>query len=548
MVPNLRTALDPVLDRIEALVVNDAHFRAQLRELGRVLLSLAEEPNLDESEPLVEAQVLPFAPPSPTTPVRDGVTASPPSAASLLDGRAIPPVNRPTPFPPNVPLSVLFPKSQDLSTALGQDPPSGPMHPPGPQVWGQRQIPDEELPIIEERCRLKAEGARWAATRRRRLKDGADFYAEIEPKDREIIGRAKALPDCFLWMCHRDGPMPPDLVLYDNLAGCFEAGSAAVAALRSVVEGDEGQEAFEHALDLVAEAQSAIRGAVAGMEGRPDGDQLKMFFWLRGTAASRQILIRRFMRGDDQADPAKWADLQERIKKFEATLQRSRDKDRLHKKLLGKIRYHSERIRNHPDTDRAADWQKIVEVVEELVADGVPPSNREIRDLLLVVLDCLPDSLETTKSFDLVLREVDRFLALRPISEDRVDEEKHSEEVLRAANLLRGRAVVLIGGDRRPRAEESLKSALGVSDLVWVGGRESTYVAFEPHVARPDVAVVLLAIRWSSHGFGEVKEYCEKYAKPLVRLPGGYNANQVAHNIVTQVGERLAAEGCMVPG
>jgi hypothetical protein len=62
------------------------------------------------------------------------------------------------------------------------------------------------------------------------------------------------------------------------------------------------------------------------------------------------------------------------------------------------------------------------------------------------------------------------------------------------------------------------------------------------------VAVVLLAIRWSSHGFGEVKEFCEKYSKPLVRLPGGYNANQVAHNIVTQVGERLAAEGCMVPG
>jgi hypothetical protein len=432
---------------------------------------------------------------------------------------------------------------------MSSDPSPPPGQAPGqPQVWGQRQVHDDELPIIVERCRLKAEGARWASTRRRRLKDGADFYTEIEPKDRDIIGRAKALPDCFLWMCHRDGPMPADVSLYDNLAGCFEAGAAAVSSLRSVIEGDEGEEAFEHALDLVAEAQSAIRGAVAAMEGRPDGDQLKMFFWLRATAATRQILIRRYMRGDDQADPSRWADLQERIKKFDATLQRSRDRDKRHKKLIGKIRYHAERIKTHPESDRTSDWGKIIEVVDELVVDGVPPSNREIRDLLMAVLDDLPETVETTKNFDLVLREIDRFLSLRSNSVDRVEEEKLSEEVIKAANLLRGRAVVLIGGDRRPRAEDSLKSALGVSDLIWVGGRESTYVAFEPHVARADVAVVLLAIRWSSHGFGEVKEFCEKYAKPLVRLPGGYNANQVAHNIVTQVGERLAAEGCMVPG
>ncbi len=547
MTPTLRSALQPVLDRLEALAVNDALFRSQLRELGHALLALVEDPGPGDAK--LEAQVLPAVASVPPAAAVDGVMVAPAPAAPALGNGDITPAPRATPFPSNVPISVLFPRSPELPPAMSEDPPPSPAQTPGsPQAWGQRQVSDDELPIIVERCRLKAEGARWAATRRHRLKEGADFYTEIEPKDRDIIGRAKSLPDCFLWMCHRDGPAPADVTLYDILEGCFEAGAAAVSSLRSVIEGDESEQSFEHALDLVAEAQSAIRGAVASMDGRPDGDQLKMFFWLRGTAATRQILIRRYMRGDDQADPSKWPDLAERIKKFEATLQRSRDRDKRHKKLIDKIRYHAKRVKDHPESDRTGDWERIIEVVDELVCDGVPPSNRDIRDLLLGVLDDLTEKVETTKNFDLVMREIDRFIALRPNSVDKISEEKPSEEVRKAANLLRGRAVVLIGGDRRPRAEESLKSALGVSDLIWVGGRESTYIAFEPHVARPDVAVVLLAIRWSSHGFGEVKEFCEKYAKPLVRLPGGYNANQVAHNIVTQVGDRLAAEGCMVPG
>jgi hypothetical protein len=62
---------------------------------------------------------------------------------------------------------------------------------------------------------------------------------------------------------------------------------------------------------------------------------------------------------------------------------------------------------------------------------------------------------------------------------------------------------------------------------------------FEPAVARPGVAVVLLAIRWASHSYGDVKDYCDKYGKPMVYLTGGYNPNQVAHQILAQVGDRL---------
>ena len=56
-------------------------------------------------------------------------------------------------------------------------------------------------------------------------------------------------------------------------------------------------------------------------------------------------------------------------------------------------------------------WLALINVVDEIVRDGVPPSNREIRELLLPVIDELPALDEIPSGFRLVLREIDRFLA-----------------------------------------------------------------------------------------------------------------------------------------
>ena len=36
-----------------------------------------------------------------------------------------------------------------------------------------------------------------------------------------------------------------------------------------------------------------------------------------------------------------------------------------------------------------------------------------------------------------------------------------------------------------------------------------------------------------------MKNFCDRYGKPLIRLPGGYNSNQVAAQIMAQASERL---------
>ena len=47
-------------------------------------------------------------------------------------------------------------------------------------------------------------------------------------------------------------------------------------------------------------------------------------------------------------------------------------------------------------------------------------------------------------------------------------------------------------------------------------------------------------IRWSSHSYGDLQKFCDKYKKPILRLPGGYNPNQIVHQILTQASGRLS--------
>ena len=55
----------------------------------------------------------------------------------------------------------------------------------------------------------------------------------------EQFARAKALPNCFLWMNYSSGPSPSDLSLYGDLAGCFETLADAVALVKQILDESE---------------------------------------------------------------------------------------------------------------------------------------------------------------------------------------------------------------------------------------------------------------------------------------------------------------------
>ncbi len=484
-----------MLARLASLVSQDAQLLAIMRGLAREFLTLTEPVPVVLEQPIPEAKAEPSA-----------VEAVVPS---------LPPV------PPAPPQHVALPSAPGIEI---------------PVSWFQRLMTaGTNLQLIEARCRLKAEGARWAATRQRSIRDGCSFFTEIEPKDREIINKAKAIEDCFLWMCHSSAPIAADLQLWDDVAGCFEAVAMAVGLLRQVIEkGEEYRGFLEKAIDLSAEAQSALRMAVDMVDGPPDGDQSKLFHWLRQMATEQQVYVQRYMRLDDPANPTEWNALQERISQLDAEIDQIRQRDKQRTSLLKKGQYHARLIREGKGT--SYDWSKVIESVDTLVNQGMPASNTDLRDMLVPIVDELPESSEAPLGFQRALREVDRYLATQSPSTPHLLREV-SEEVRKTASLYKGKTMVIIGGDRRPNAYEALKSAFGLKELLWVATREHESTdGFVPWVARPDVDAVLLAIRWSSHSYGDVKLLCDKFGKEFFRLPAGYNPNQVAHQILQQRG------------
>jgi hypothetical protein len=508
-------ALADVVERLTVFVQQDAEFRERLRVLAHSVLAL--------TEPSAEA-------------VGTGQPSAEPSTGGATSGQAVPPDPGaqemvPPAVRPEHRQAVVSPQRY-LAPPVSKPPV---MVPP---------VTDADLPLIEERLRMKAEGSRWAAARRHRMDERVDFQIEIEPYDREIIEKAKNLPDCFLWMNHPTGPVP-DLTQLDDLAGCFDAAADAVHLVRVVKdEHSDDRGMLEEALELLAEAQSALRAAVQGVGYTQDKDQQRVYRWLRDTCGQIQFFLQRYMRIEDTADPTAWSELSSRIERLDVQLDQARNRKRQYQSNLKRIRYHLKRAIENKAGTLQHDWEVILQTVDQMVQGGVAPSNTDIRELILPVVDVLPD-MKLPQGFQLVLREIDKYLATRPVIPEETTVES-TAEVKAVADLLRDKVMVLIGGVRRPQAYEALKRAFALKDVDWIGTREHESIAgFEPHIARPDVGVVMLAIRWSSHAFGDVRQFCDKYGKPLVRLPAGYNPNQVAMQVLLQCGERLRSGDSM---
>jgi hypothetical protein len=397
--------------------------------------------------------------------------------------------------------------------------------------------------VIAQRCRLKSEACRWVVERRRALGGPRSGDPAAHERDRAMFTRAKALPSCYLWMMDPRGlPLPPDDAPLERAAGCYEALADAMELSATLGGAPEHAAPYVTVLHLVAEAQSALRVALLAVDDSlADQDQREAFIWLRRETGERGVFVARHMRIDDPADAEAWDDLRRRIAELGQEWQRRQARRKGRQSLLGKARYHAGRAAGGGEA-AMDDWVKLAGAIEQLISEGTPPTDPEVRAVLQPVVDEMPE-LEIGPGLRAVIEEIDRHLAAAGNGE--VDNEPRrraeSPEVARVRQWLAGKQIVLIGGIPRPRAQAALEKAFALDGLVWLAGlHHRSFFDFEPAIARPETAVVILAIRWSSHSFGEVRGLCERYGKPLVRLPAGYNPDQVALQIAQQVSDVLS--------
>lgn len=572
-------ALKGIIECMGKIAVEASQLRGELRNLAQALLDATEEKPIAtaQSSPasvVATADTVAVAESLPTPLDEMLSTPSTSSTAPILATEAKPAEfsatenGTPAESSPAIPGFVKMPKppapppypgmarpviNRELPTAFTRDepPPRSPMEAAGDSAYVPSPFPryvpgkwgaptDEEFPNLVARCRLKAEATRWFIKRQQLQREGAPL-SEIEEQQADIIRRAKELPDCFLWVIHGGVYSPTNLAQFGNLAGCYDTVATAMNLAREI-SAENSNVLFERVLNLVAEAQSGLRTSIDAVNGPTDPDQKGVYDWLRQKASQKQIYIPRYMRGEDRADPSRWESVLTRLTGLENDLKQYRKRDLSKKKQLQKLRYELKVIVGQPEGVEEH-WRTVASTVDSLVQDGLPPSHLELRELLLPVFEIVPEMDNLPAGFQRALAEIDRYLANKPdATEQPAAAREPSPEAREAAKLLEGVTMVLIGGQQRPAAKEAIIETFRLKDLLWVEIDEyQSLDTFEPYIARPDVAVVLLAIRWSRHSFGEVLHICDRFDKPLVRLPAGYNPNQIAAQIMGQCSDRLAA-------
>ncbi len=518
MTDDLAAALARLSDRLRPHVPADPELRAAVAAVGRALVAWAdgvfEHPG---AVAMVEAAPRQTPPPDPE-PVAPVPEPAPVLAAPASDGCEAGTVQRPVPREVKPPTTAPRP--------LPPPPPAPAFESPEPE----REFTPDPLPTIARRCRAKMGGCEQVKQRLVSPLAADGRYRDAGPAEGD------------LWMLS-PGDYSTAPKVWDDLRGAFAVAGAAANLLAALLELPE-KLAADHrrvVLYLAAEAQALLFGAVADARRASDNDQVQLYVHIREVAREHRIYIDRYLRRDDRVPADGWPDLMRRLSDRALLLEAARQQTKARDKRLGNLRYKLTKLAADPAAG-GDEWARVLELIEEAVAAGLPPSNAELRDLLLPVLDAIPADLPHGPNADRVLRAVDEYLATRPAPESAAAPEPPSAEVAELAALLRGKEMVLIGGENRPGSHAALEEAFGLSELIWMTTRpHESVTVFKPAVARSAVAVVVLAIRWSSHSYGDVQDYCTEYGKPLVRLPAGYNPNQVAHHVLNQAGARLRA-------
>lgn len=392
------------------------------------------------------------------------------------------------------------------------------------------------LVTIQARLRIKRD-AIGQAIERSKAKARGEKVTSTGEWYHEVISQAKGLPNCYLWMCQSRHDATT-LQKWQKTEACFYAMSKALSMVEECKRIDVGRNFLERAFMILAEAQSMVRCACKEFDFE-DADQYDVYLHLLDWSAAQQLYIARFMKVEDLADLDQTEDLLKRIDTLSSEVAGMNAQKKLRTNLLGKIRYELKSLGNC-SSDSISIWTKIVGSVDQLVSLGLAPNNTELRSDLIDHLDEIPDTLVIPEGFKQFLAATDLYLATQA-SAVHFREDIPTPEVTKAAIYLKGSTIVIIGGHCRHESRIALMSALGVSDINWIETRaHETTSQFEAAIARVEVKLVLLAIRWSSHSYGEVKSFCDKHKKKLVRLPRGYGVNQVAAEICNQCSAEFA--------
>lgn len=390
---------------------------------------------------------------------------------------------------------------------------------------------EDDLELIETRCRLKAESCLVHIDRRA----ASDTPAEepLVAKVRALLAKAKALPDCFVWVFYPERSQPDDATLRRIAANYTNLASAVSLAAKSEEPGLRSHRFA--ALELLAEAQSALRVSLRDTWlYAADRDQECVFTYLNYSTKSENFFINRYMRLDDPADPQAHGGLAQSLVELSQLFEEESAHEKGVRKQLSKLKHHARMVLHNPDEPREDDWLKIEQALGSLLESRVGVNDQRLLEPLAPIRAFLPDDLSLPVTNQVLARAENANTGGGAPRE-------YSADVARVRGALRGGAVVLVGGERRPDAEARIRDAFELDDVIWVSlGEHASSSPAEAPIRRADVKVVFVLVKLAGHQHIEdVSRYAREAGKPIVRVPAGYNPEQLAAQAIAQAFQQL---------
>lgn len=391
-----------------------------------------------------------------------------------------------------------------------------------------------DFSVIERRCRVKADACDFALRRQRHVAAGGSIY-DLKDEYEAIMARAKALDPCYLWVnkMRADEGYPDDVL--ENAKRWYGALAGAIALLR-----EDPASPDRDIVECVAQAQSGLMATLAEVEFEDRDVQIPIFRWLRTYTETQRVYLPRFLSRDTAADPASWSAALESQEAARQKVERHRADEKARKTAISDVRYHVKRLPGLTDEDAARAWAKIDDALSRFVRHGGNLDATHVRQTLAPAPRPSPASLDALSANLAAL--------LAPPDVDDTDdgdtlERRDTPEIAKAREALRGTNLVLIGGIEKPNPKARLIEAFELAGLDWITtGEHESLTRFEPAIARAETALVVVMIRWASHSYEGVKALAEKHGKMYLRLTGGYNPSQIAHQFLKQNSRRAGLE------
>ncbi|MDO4857219.1 MAG: hypothetical protein Q4A17_04670 [Thermoguttaceae bacterium] len=253
---------------------------------------------------------------------------------------------------------------------------------------------NEDIDQLEKRLLLKIEASRWALERDRLLKNSVNFQTEIEPKDHNLLARARELTNCYLWMNNPETAPVIATETYEMLADAYAAAACCVGFMRQLIDLVDRSPKSEilnrilrDALYITATAQSALRRVTYDVSGREDQDQIRIHRWLTLLTKRYGIYVNRHMKKDSLAPKDRIYVIPDYIARLRKEVDKLGQRQKILTEGFRRIQYHASRMTSENGNDY--DWNKIIETVDELVDAGIPANDERFKTALKDILPSL---------------------------------------------------------------------------------------------------------------------------------------------------------------